>query len=80
MSSQASAGPITFPPRQKTFRVVIFDVLVSGENIMDKPSTHTDLFAAMERRGCRQNAIPRKEPAHRLEPPSGLRPALTLCT
>ena len=44
--------PDHFSTQTKDIDVVIFDVLVSGENIMDEPSTHTDLFAAMERRGA----------------------------
>jgi hypothetical protein len=44
ISSQASAGADYFSSQTEDIHVVIFDALVGGENIVDKPCTHTGNF------------------------------------
>jgi hypothetical protein len=51
-----------FPSEAEDIHIVIFDALMSGENIMDEPGTYpASLFAAMDdpwRRGCITLSLP----------------------
>ena len=63
--------PDHFPTQTKDIHVVIFDALVGGENIMNKPSTHTMDFVRSD--GCTHAAAAKRDSALNL--PGGYSPS-----
>jgi hypothetical protein len=63
--------PDHFSTQTKDIHVVIFDALVGGENIMNKPSTHTMDFVRSD--GCTHAAAAKRDSALNL--PGGYSPS-----